>query len=1076
MDGIIKDELRNKVWTEKYKAPTDNSPDDTFKRVSKAIMGIDYLEYYKIMKDLKFIPGGRILAGAGMEGNLTLANCYVIPIKDDSIEAIFDCAKEAAETYKTGGGVGIDISCLRPQGAKVNNAARTSSGSISFMEIYDKITEIIGGKHRRGALIICEHVAHPDIFKFISIKDDDNKTAINNANISVKVTDAFMVAVEEDSEWELWYPELVDYEVGESEYIEVKSIQHCFDHPEYNYFKIGKQIRLKKVYKEIEARELWNEIIKRAWNSAEPGIIFWDVMKDDNSTEYDNPINNVNPCVTENNYILTSNGWEKVKDLIDNPFNAIINGNEYSSNGFFYTGEKEVYKVTLTNGAVIECTKDHKFFINENEKQPVETLVGKEILLDLDNIKNNFDETKFQKGYLIGHCIGDGHIARGVPVLAVWDDKGEKEYIQNVYKKLYKDEKQWRQTDKNWLFRANCLYQELAINGITCTKNKHNISQFINKPNLMWGIISGLIDTDGSIQGSQQKGYSIRISQSNYELLNVIRLFLLRNNIYSKIRCAHPERNTFLPDGKGGSKEYNCKANYELIISSKRIKEISYYISLKNKDKVKKLQKILSTINFYDTKPSVKIKKIERIGKQKVYDCTVDKVHRYNCEGVIISNCGEITLAAYGACCLGSINVARFVHNKFEHPVFDFEEFARCVKLGVEFLDNVLDKTRHPLKEQNKQMQDYRRIGLGLTGIAHCLVYMKIKYDSEDGIDFVDKLGAVLEAESYKSSFELAKTKGAYPKFVPEHISGHLEKVVEKGILDYDQLIEHGIRNCALNTIAPSGSISILADCSSGIEPIFQLEYERRSDSLSKASFMVYDRAWKEYQEFTGSSKKPEFFVTAHEIDPLQKIKLQSKLQHYIDNSISVTTNLPKNATIEDVEQIYKLAWEVECKGCTIYREGSRSAILGSSSSSLLRESHEILNGRTIMIPLKDKIYITVNTHPITEKPMEVFISSAKSGSDKKAVNEGYGRLISLFLQQGGKIEDVITTLLDIKAENIEFANGWTVQSLPDAIAKGLLKCAEGIEISMKCPECGGIVSMTSGCMECRTCGYSRCG
>jgi ribonucleoside-diphosphate reductase alpha chain len=733
MDGIIKDELRNKVWAEKYKAPTDNSPDDTFKRVSKAIMGIDYLEYYKIMKDLKFIPGGRILAGAGMEGNLTLANCYVIPIKDDSIEAIFDCAKEAAETYKTGGGVGIDISCLRPQGAKVNNAARTSSGSISFMEIYDKITEIIGGKHRRGALILCEHVSHPDIFKFISIKDDDNKTAINNANISVKVTDAFMVAVEEDSEWELWYPELVDYEVSESEYIEVKSIQHCFDHPEYNYFKIGKQIRLKKVYKEIEARELWNEIIKRAWNSAEPGIIFWDVMKDDNSTEYDNPINNVNPC-------------------------------------------------------------------------------------------------------------------------------------------------------------------------------------------------------------------------------------------------------------------------------------------------------------------------------------------------------GEITLAAYGACCLGSINVARFVHNKFEHPVFDFEEFARCVRLGVEFLDKVLDKTRHPLKEQNKQMQDYRRIGLGLTGIAHCLVYMKLKYDSEDGIDFVDKLGAVLEAESYKSSFELAKTRGAYPKFVPEHISGHLERIVEKGILDYDQLIEHGIRNCALNTIAPSGSISILADCSSGIEPIFQLEYERRSDSLSKASFMVYDRAWKEYQEFTGSSKKPEFFVTAHEIDPLQKIKLQSKLQHYIDNSISVTTNLPKNATIEDVEQIYKLAWELECKGCTIYREGSRSAILGSSSSSLLREIHEVLNGRTIMIPLKDKIYITVNTHPITEKPMEVFISSAKSGSDKKAVNEGYGRLISLFLQQGGKIEDVITTLLDIKAENIEFANGWTVQSLPDAIAKGLLKCTEGIEISMKCPECGGIVSMTSGCMECRTCGYSRCG
>jgi ribonucleoside-diphosphate reductase alpha chain len=216
--------------------------------------------------------------------------------------------------------------------------------------------------------------------------------------------------------------------------------------------------------------------------------------------------------------------------------------------------------------------------------------------------------------------------------------------------------------------------------------------------------------------------------------------------------------------------------------------------------------------------------------------------------------------------------------------------------------------------------------------------------------------------------------------------------------------------------------------------------------------------------------------VTAHEIDPIKKIKLQATLQKYIDSSISVTTNLPKDVSIEEVDQIYRLAWELECKGCTIYREGSRAGILGVSSTSLVRESHEILDGRTIMIPLKDKVYITVNYHPITEKPMEVFISSAKSGSDKKAINEGYGRLISLFLQQGGNIEDVITTLLDIKGESIEFANGWTVQSLPDAIAKGLLKCTEGLEVKVKCPECGGSVVMSSGCFECKNCGYSRCG
>ena len=849
MDGIIKDELRNKVWSEKYKADSDNSPEGTFKRVAQAVMGIDYLEAYELMKDLKFIPGGRILAGAGVEGNLTLANCYVLPIKDDSVDAIFNCAKEAAETYKQGGGVGIDISCLRPIGAPVNNAARISSGSVSFMEIFDKVTAVIGGKNRRGALMIAEHINHPDILEFIRIKDDDNKNKITNANISVKITDAFMVAVEEDSDWELWYPEKIDYEV--KEFVEVENIQFCFDYPNDSYFKIGDEFRKKKVYKVVKAKDIWNEIVKRAWNSGEPGVLFWDTMKEDNSTENDNPLVCTNPCITDQNHILTSEGWQRVIALINKPFKAVVNGKEYHSDGFFCTGEKDVYEVILVNGTTIRCTKDHKFFTSETEKEPVENLVGKEVLCD---------------------------------------------------------------------------------------------------------------------------------------------------------------------DGK-----------------KREVREIKYK------------------------------------GVRKVYDCTVEEVHRYNCEGVIISNCGEITLPAYGACCLGSINVARFVENS----VFDYEEYVRTIHLGVRFLDNVLDVTKHPLTEQTRQMRDYRRLGLGITGLAHCLAYMKLRYDSEEAINFVDKLGAILEAESYKSSFELAKTKGAYPNFVPSHISGHLAKVIEKGILDYDEVIEHGIRNCALLTCAPSGSISIIADCSSGIEPIFQLEYERRSDSLSQASFKVYDRAWREHKEKEGDVK-PDYFVTAYEVNPLQKIKLQATLQQYIDNSISVTTNLPKDVKIEEVEKIYYDAWETGCKGCTIFREGSRVGVLSSASSSLVRESHEILEGKTIMLPLHDKVYITVNYHPVTTSAMEVFISSAKSGSDRKAVMEGYGRLISLFLQRGGKLDDVVTTLLDIKGENVEFAQGWTVQSLPDAIAKGLIKCMEGVEV--KCPECGGKIIMTSGCMECKQCGFSKCG
>ncbi len=294
MEGITKDILRNTTWENKYKAENDNCPEETFMRVAKAIMGIDYLRSFELMKELKFLPGGRILAGAGLEGNITLANCYVIPIKDDSIEAIFECAKEIAETYKHGGGCGVDISSLRPNNAPVNNAAKISSGSVSFMEIYDRITGIIGGKNRRGALILVENIAHPDITDFIKIKDDDDKSVITNANISIKISDEFMNAVEEDLDFELWYPEIVGYEV--KEYKEVKNIALCYNYSMYDYFYVNGEFRKKKVYKTVKARELWNEIIKRAWSSAEPGLIFWDTMVEDNSTEYDNPILCTNPC------------------------------------------------------------------------------------------------------------------------------------------------------------------------------------------------------------------------------------------------------------------------------------------------------------------------------------------------------------------------------------------------------------------------------------------------------------------------------------------------------------------------------------------------------------------------------------------------------------------------------------------------------------------------------------------------------------------------------------------------------------------------------------------------------------
>src|SRR5712692_3593899 len=269
------DELRARVFYEKYALrDTDGKqmekvPEDMWRRVARelALPEIDdekrkewASKFYWLLQDSRFVPGGRVLFGAGQSRKSTLLNCYFFKIKEDSIEAIFDWCKEAARTYSYGGGVGTDISVLRPRGAPVNNSAIHSTGSVSFMELLSTTTGTIGQAGRRGALMISIRVDHPDVFDFVNVKKDLKK--VNYANISVKITDEFMNAVEKDGDFTLRF-----------------------------------QNEKVKMEKTVRAKEIWNQLVKAAWQSDEPGLIFWDAMKRDSTTEYNGmAIEGVNPC------------------------------------------------------------------------------------------------------------------------------------------------------------------------------------------------------------------------------------------------------------------------------------------------------------------------------------------------------------------------------------------------------------------------------------------------------------------------------------------------------------------------------------------------------------------------------------------------------------------------------------------------------------------------------------------------------------------------------------------------------------------------------------------------------------
>ncbi|HYB05008.1 MAG TPA: adenosylcobalamin-dependent ribonucleoside-diphosphate reductase, partial [Nitrososphaerales archaeon] len=269
------DELRARVFYEKYalkdlsREVVEKTPVQMWARVARELASVETTaekreewtkKFYWLLENFRFVPGGRIMFGAGQPRRSTLLNCYYLPIKSDSLESIFDFCKEAGRTYSYGGGVGTDISILRPKGAPVNNSAVVSTGSVSFMELFSITTGTIGQAGRRGALMITIHIDHPDVVDFIDVKRDLSK--VNHANISVCITDKFMQAVDKDEDFTLAF---------KNEKADVKRV--------------------------VNARELWDKLVRSAWASAEPGIIFWDNVKNESPTEYNGmEVHGFNPC------------------------------------------------------------------------------------------------------------------------------------------------------------------------------------------------------------------------------------------------------------------------------------------------------------------------------------------------------------------------------------------------------------------------------------------------------------------------------------------------------------------------------------------------------------------------------------------------------------------------------------------------------------------------------------------------------------------------------------------------------------------------------------------------------------
>ena len=422
--------------------------------------------------------------------------------------------------------------------------------------------------------------------------------------------------------------------------------------------------------------------------------------------------------------------------------------------------------------------------------------------------------------------------------------------------------------------------------------------------------------------------------------------------------------------------------------------------------------------------------------------------------------CGEQPLHDYESCNLGSINLANF-HDPRAKDHFDYARFASVIRLGVRFLDNVIDVNRYPLPQIDKTTRSTRRIGLGVMGWADLLLLLKVRYDSPKALALADKVAAFLRAEATAASRELAAERGSFPA---------IAQSVYKGTK---------MRNATVFTIAPTGTISRIAGCSSSIEPVFAFEVVSKIiDAELKDVHPLY-AAWKEKNP---DKPLPDYFRAAHEIAPEWHIKTQAAFQKHVDNSVSKTVNFPHEASVEDVEKAYRLAWDLGTKGVTIYRDGCRE------SQVLYKNGAEIKHpeGRPDSLPsVTDKIktgfgnlYVTISFN--NQKPFEVFASIGKSGYSTMADAEALGRLISTALRSGVEAEEVIAQLKGIGGSEPIFTEGGLIQSIPDAIAKVLEKHFGEVRhnakdfYTVRCKICGALLP-DEKCPVCSNCGWSKC-
>lgn len=955
MTSQFTNDLSKEVYETTYRYG-DETIEDTQHRVAYDIASVEVdrdfwtTKFIDILKDFKFVPGGRILsnAGVGLKGT-TYINCFVdgfVGKDPDSMNGISNALSRQAQILKSEGGYGFCADVMRPRGGFIDGIANETPGAVRMLDMWNTQSYVITAgsgkksdskkskqKIRKGAQMVTLSCWHPDIEEFITAKQTSGR--LDKFNMSVLITDDFMNAIVNNDEWNLYFP---DFDKVKGTY------EDEWDGNIKKWIDGGHPIKIYKTYK--NANELWDLIMKSTYNRNEPGVLFIDVINRFNNLYYLEYISATNPCVVGDTLIAVADGRNAVsikqltKEGKDIPvYSTNKDGRieiKWGRNPRLTGKKKEVWKLTLDDGSEFISTPTHNIYLKNNTYKELKDLKEGDSISSFYSFESNGGYRQISQ---IGQKMIGGRFRnrRQYRVIYEFFNGTDTDYKLN---RIHHD-------DFN---KKNDFIGNLKL----MTKEEHNkIHSKKGKDNSYY-----------KLSDEQKFSFASHPGEKNPKYSGITNKILLEKakELYNKE--GKFTTNMWISFAKEQGIPYTVHNDF-------RFKSFSNF-----KNQVVDNHKVIS-VGFF--------------GYEDVYNITVDDNHNFNIitsfederyissGGICVKNCGEQALPIGGVCNLGSLNLTQFIKGND----WDYDKLKEIIPIAIRFMDNVNDLTYVPLVEQKDNLKKKRRIGLGIMGYGSALLMMKKRYGSKEVIKMTNKLMEFIANTAYQSSALLTKEKGHFPLYQEENYLK--SKFIENLSDETKNLIKkHGIRNSHLLSIQPTGNSSVLSNVvSGGLEPVFLFEYIRTviqpfppdgmilpknidfdnktftpsddiiwewvkegdenmlktifNDSVYKVDrgrgilkeSLVIDYGVRYLEELGEWDPNAEWAVNINSLKIDEHVETMKVMSKFIDSSMSKTINISNDYPYEAFKHVYlDLYQSGTIKGGTTYRAGTMATVL----------------------------------------------------------------------------------------------------------------------------------------------------